>query len=117
EETSYIIQRVMILPWKDLAWAVFGLGFLIPFVILLNQKIKTRPVMMIILCSAVLFGMWLENLLLLGPALNHNVTSLPLDFWDGLITLGFFGLMAMAVTGFLTLFPQAALAQTQGVNG
>ncbi len=117
EETSYIIQRVMILPWKNLSWAVFGLGFLIPFVILLNQKIKTKPVLMIILCSAVLFGMWLENLLLLGPALNHNVTSLPLDFWDGLITLGFFGLMAMAVTGFLTLFPQATLAQTQGGNG
>ena len=117
EETHYIIQRVMVLPWKNLAWAVFGLGFFIPFLVLLNRKIKTKPFPMIILCVAVLLGIWLENLLLLGPTLNHKAASLPLDFRDGLITLGFLGLMAMAVTGFLTLFPHGAVAERGGVEG
>lgn len=111
EETSFVIQRVMILPWKDLAWTVFIIAFLVPFLVLLNQRIKTKPVMMIILCSVVIIGIWLENLLLLGPALNRTATSLPLGFWDGMISLGFLGLMAMALTGFFALFPlQAGLA-------
>ena len=111
EETSFIIQRVMLLPWRGLAWTVFGLAFLLPFLVLLNRRIKTRPLLMIILCSIVIFGIWLENLLLLGPALNPAANSLPLGFWDGLISLGFFGLMAMALTGFFALFPPLADAK------
>jgi len=116
EETSFIIQRVMILPWRDLAWTVFGLAFLVPFLILINRRIKTRPLLMIILCSIVIFGIWLENLLLLGPALNPTANSLPLGFWDGLISLGFLGLMAMALTGFFAIFPPSALAGAREGN-
>jgi Ni/Fe-hydrogenase subunit HybB-like protein len=116
EETSYIIKRTMVQPWNTLAWTVFVVCFIIPFVILLSQKIKTKPIIMTLLCSAVLVGIWLEHLLLLGPALNHDVTSLPLGFGDGLISLGFLGLMAMAVAGFLNLFPRAALVEVKGVN-
>ena len=116
EETGFIIQRVMVLPWRDLAWTVFALGFLIPFLILLNRGIKTRPVPMIILCSMVLIGIWLENLLLLGPALNRGLTSLPIGFRDGLISLGFLGLMAAALTCFFTIFPQSRVAETTGGN-
>jgi hypothetical protein len=51
-------------------------------------------------------GIWLEHLLLLGPALHHNVSTLPLGLSDGLIFLGFLGLIALAVTFFLSLFPE-----------
>ncbi len=117
EEMRYVIQRTMIQPWNTLAWTVFVLCFIIPFVILLGQKVKTKPIVMAVLCSAVLVGIWLEHLLLLGPALNHDVTSVPLGFGDGLISLGFLGLMTIAVAGFLNLFPQAALVEAKGVNG
>ena len=115
EETSYIIQRTMVSPWNSLAWVIFTLSFIIPFVILLNKKIKTKPRFMIVLCSVVLIGIWLEHLLLLGPALNHDATTLPLGFSDGLITLGFLGLMAMAVSWFLNLFPELTLNKGEGV--
>ncbi|MFH1488549.1 MAG: hypothetical protein ABII06_06580 [Pseudomonadota bacterium] len=105
EETSYIIQRVFALPWKHLSWAVLGLGFILPFVVLLNRKIKMKPAAMIPVCIAVLLGIWLEHLLLVGPLLNPGAASLPLGLMDGLITLGFLGLMALALTGFLTRFP------------
>ena len=106
EETSYVIQRVMLLPWRQLAWIVMIVGFVIPFFILLNRRIKSKPLPMIILCSVVIVCLWLEHLLLLGPAWNHHLSSLPLGPTDVLIFLGFFGLMAFSITYFLRLFPE-----------
>jgi hypothetical protein len=96
----------MLAPWNGLAWTVFIACFVGPFIILLNKKIKTQPIFMIILCSVVIIGIWLEHLLLLGPALNHGVQSIPLSISDGLITLGFLGLMMIAVSYFLGVFPE-----------
>ena len=56
---SYIIKRTMVQPWNTLAWTVFVVCFIVPFVILLSQKIKTKPIIMTLLCSAVLVGIWL----------------------------------------------------------
>jgi len=105
EETHYVIQRTVMVPWNKLAWTVFIICFAIPFVILLNKRLKANPVFMVILCSAVILGFWLEHLLLLAPALSHEVHSLPLDVFDGLITVGFLGLMVIAVRSFLKRFP------------
>jgi Ni/Fe-hydrogenase subunit HybB-like protein len=106
EETSYVITRVVMLPWKHLAWSVFLVVFLLPFLILLNQKIKTKPIFMIILCSVVGIGIWFEHLLLIGPAMSPGITTLPVGIADGLISLGFLGLMSFAVTYLLKLFPE-----------
>jgi hypothetical protein len=106
EEAIYVIQRVMLSPWKTLAWGVLIVCFVIPFFILLNRKVKSKPIPMIILCSVVIVGLWLEHLLLLGPAWNHHVSSLPLGPPEVLIFLGFLGLMAFAVATFLRLFPE-----------
>jgi hypothetical protein len=93
-------------PWNSLAWFIFIICFIIPFFVLLNKKIKTKPQFMSILCAVVIMGIWLEHLLLIGPALNPHASALPLGFIDGLIFLGFLGLMALAVTVFLNLFPE-----------
>lgn len=106
EETAYIIERVMAAPWQRLAWVVFIVCFIVPFLVLLNQKVKTLPRFMMVFCGVIILGMWLEHLLLLGPALNHHATSLPLGVTDVLITIGFFGLMAFAVSGYLKQFPE-----------
>jgi len=106
EEAIYVIQRVMLSPWNTLAWGVLLVCFVIPFFILLNRKVKSKPIPMIILCSVVIVGLWLEHLLLLGPAWNHHVSSLPLGPAEVLIFLGFLGLMAFAVASFLRIFPE-----------
>ena len=108
EETAYVIERVMHAPWSVLAWIVFAVCFIAPFLILLNRKVKTLPRFMLIFCSVLIAGMWLEHLLLLGPALNQDATSIPLGVSDVLITAGFFGLMALAVSGYLRQFPALA---------
>jgi len=106
EETHYVIVRTMLAPWNKLAWTIFIVCFVGPFFILLNQRIKTKPVLMLTICSVVIVGIWLEHLLLLGPALSHNTQAIPLSLSDGLISLGFFGLMAIAVGTFLKVFPE-----------
>ena len=108
EETHYVIERTVMVPWNTLAWTIFGVCFIVPFVILLNKKVKSKPVFMVILCSLIIIGFWLEHLLLLAPALSHNAHSLSLSATDGLITVGFLGLMVMAVSSFLRRFPNIA---------
>ena len=71
---------------------------------------------MIILCLTVIVGVWLEHLLLLGPALNPSVSSIPLSISDGLITLGFLGLMIIAVTYFLRQFPELVRTKKREVR-
>lgn len=106
EEAHYVIERTMLAGWNSLAWAVLILCFVLPFIVLLNKKVKTKPIFMIPICALVIIGIWLEHLLLLGPALSHNPDSIPLGFSDGLIFLGFFGVMTIAVTYFLRRFPE-----------
>ena len=111
EETNYVLIRTMLAPWNKLAWTVFIVCFIGPFFILLNQRIKTRPILMMIICSIVIIGIWLEHLLLLGPALSHGTQSIPLSVSDGLISLGFLGLMVIAVGYFLNVFPETILVK------
>jgi hypothetical protein len=74
EETSYIIERTMMAPWSAVAWSVFIVCFILPFFILLNKKVKTKPWFMVVLCTAIAGGFWFEHLLLIGPAMNHDVS-------------------------------------------
>jgi hypothetical protein len=106
----------MLAPWKHLAWTIFGVSFVVPFFILLNKKVKTMPKFMIVLCSFVIAGIWLEHLLLVGPPLSHSVDTLPLGVSDILISLGFLGLMLMAVNFSLKQFPELAGAGKREVS-
>jgi hypothetical protein len=108
EETAYVIERTMLVPWRQLAWGIFIVCFIGPFCILLNRKVKMMPKFMIILCSIVIIGIWLEHLLLLGPSLSHTARGLPLGISDMLISLGFFGLMLMAIYFAFKQFPELA---------
>lgn len=112
EETTFVITRTVFLPWKHLAWTVFIVSFALPFLVLLNRSIKSKPIPMIILCVVVFIGIWLEHLLLLGPALSPRATTLPLGIADVLITIGFLGLLVFAVTFFLKIFPVPGARKT-----
>jgi hypothetical protein len=113
EETYYVITRSMLAPWNVLAWSVFAVSFVLPFFILLNKKVKTKPVFMIVICSVVFVGIWFEHLLLLGPALSHGAQEIQIHLSDGLISLGFLGLMIMALSYFLRVFPEIITARDQ----
>ncbi|MFZ0241946.1 MAG: hypothetical protein WAL90_09895 [Desulfobacterales bacterium] len=108
EETAYVIERTMAVPWRYLAWSIFAVCFVLPFFILLNKKVKTMPRFMILLCASIITGIWFEHLLLLGPAFHPEAHTLPFAVSDVLISLGFLGLMLAAVSFSFRQFPELA---------
>jgi hypothetical protein len=116
EETRYVILRTILPPWNLLAWTVFIMAFIIPFIVLINKRVKTRPGFMMALCAMVIVAMWLEHLLLLGPAWDHAAAAVPLSLSDGLIFIGFLGLMALAVAGMLKTFPELIPAPREEIG-
>ena len=112
EETAYIIERTMTAPWGALAWTVFAICFIGPFLILINKKIKTIPAAMIVICSIVIVGMWLEHFLLIAPAFYPHTKSLPLSWIDVGVGLGFLGLLGTALGTYMKAFPELLHPQT-----
>ncbi|MEE4609401.1 MAG: hypothetical protein V2L15_10980, partial [Desulfobacteraceae bacterium] len=106
EETAYVIERTLRAPWAPLAWTVFILGFVLPFLILINKRVKTMPAAMAAICAAAIIAIWLEHFLLLGPALFHGAARLPVGLGDVLVGLGFTGLLALALSRYLNAFPE-----------
>jgi Ni/Fe-hydrogenase subunit HybB-like protein len=106
EETNYVIRRTVFAPWNLIAWGVLLICFLFPFLILLNKRIKTLPIPMILICGVVILGFWFEHLMLIGPAMSHGVKTLSIGVLDGLISLGFLGLMAISIRWFMNRLPE-----------
>ncbi len=104
EEVQYVILRVRNAPWQALAWTVLIGCFALPFVVLLNRKIKMKRRAMMILGAVILIGMWLERLLLIAPSLWKGA-QLPLGMIELAISAGFLGVMALCVLLFLRQFP------------
>ena len=102
EETWWVFLRFED-PWRRLAFTVFGLVFLLPFLGLMNLRTKRSPSWLAAFAVMILVGMWLERLLLVMPSLN------PDRRWVGLpelgVALGFLGLFGLAVQGFLARYP------------
>lgn len=117
EETAYLIQRTMTPPWNILAWTVFLTGFIIPFLILINKTVKTMPKSMILICLTVMVAIWLEHMLLLGPVYAPHAARLPFQASDGLISMGFLGLMAVSITTFFNQFPELIQRKPAEVTG
>ena len=116
EETVYVIERLMQVPWRNLAIGVFLVCFVLPFFILLNKKVKMMPKFMIAICAATIVGIWFEHVLLLAPALSHSVEGLPLGFSDILISLGFLGLMLSAISVAFKQFPELVRVEQREVG-
>jgi len=106
EETTYIIKRTMIQPWNIVAWTVFIGCFIMPFILLLSGKLKELPQFMIVICTLVLAGFWLEHFLLLAPNYLQGIDTLPIGINEIIITAGFLGLFAVSLNAYLRQFPE-----------
>ncbi len=82
------------------------LNFLIPFPVLLSQRIKQIPKALAVLGIVILLGMWLERYILVVPSLWHD-TSLPLGILELCMLAGFFGGYALAFLTFVWVFVPA----------
>jgi hypothetical protein len=102
EETWWVFLRFEE-PWRPLAFTVFTMVFLLPFLGLMNMYTKKNPFWLATFSLIVLAGMWLERHLLVMPSLE------PGRVWLGLpeigVGFGFMGLFGWAVQSFVTKFP------------
>jgi|TARA_B100002003_G_scaffold142699_2_gene132087 hypothetical protein len=108
EETEFIYHR-MNGAWAPLAWTVFAMAFVIPFVVLLSRAVKTSPRGLTAIACVGLVGMWLERFILVSPSLWHG-EGVPLGVIELLVTAGVLGLFAWCYTTFLQTLPVLPLA-------
>ncbi len=109
EETRFLILRFRDTPWESLSVAVLVMIFAIPFVLLLNRRIKMKPRLMLGLSLIILSGMWLQNFLLVVPSLWEDST-LPLGILEFLVSAGFFGTVGLCLIVFLRHVPLLPVA-------
>ena len=103
EETEFISRR-MHGAWAPLAWTVFAMVFVIPFLVLLSRRVKTSARGLATIALVGFVGMWLERFILVAPSLWHD-EGLPLGLIELLVTLGTAGLFGWCYTTFLRTFP------------
>jgi hypothetical protein len=108
EETEFIYHR-MHGAWAPVAWTVFAMAFVIPFVVLLSRGVKTNPRGLTTIALVAFAGMWLERFILVSPSLWHG-EGVPLGLIEILVTLGTAGLFGWSYTTFLQTFPVLPLA-------
>ncbi len=108
EETEFIYHR-MHGAWAPVAWIVFAMAFVIPFVVLLSRAVKTNARGLTIIALVAFVGMWLERFILVSPSLWQG-DGVPIGLVELLVTVGVGGLFAWCYLTFLQTFPVIPVA-------
>jgi hypothetical protein len=106
-ETRFFLRRFLDnQPWGYLAWAIFIVGWLIPFGYLL-KRLTGRPPERHQVLKIILFMGWIaiffERVLLVFPSISKE-NQLPHGLGDILITAGFFALFVLSRNWFLARY-------------
>jgi len=105
-ETRFFVKRFFVQPWQTLAWVVFVLGWLIPFVYLLKRLTGRPPQRHTPLVLVALLGLaaiFLERVFVVFPSVSASA-RLPFRARDVAITLGFWALFTLCRRGFFSRF-------------
>jgi hypothetical protein len=103
EETQWLILRTREYPWKGLAWIVFPMCFIIPFITLLSRDVKKNPTTFGIVCMILMTGVWLDRYLIIMPEISPN--HIPFGFTEVGIFIGFLGAYLLCIRAFLARYP------------
>jgi len=101
-ETRFFVRAFLAQPWAYLAWAIFIVGWLIPFSYLLKRLTGRPPtrhrVLKVILWMG-LIAIFSERLLVVSVSLKR--TTIPYGIVEVLVTLGFFALFVLSRNWFV----------------
>ena len=103
EETQWLILRTREYPWKGIAWVVFAMCFVIPFVCLLSRDLKKTPLAYATVCFIVMSGVWLDRYLIIMPEVSPG--AVPFGIIEIGIFIGFLGAYLLCIRTFLSKFP------------
>jgi hypothetical protein len=101
-ETRFFVRAFLAQPWAHVAWAIFIVGWLIPFSYLL-KRLTGRPPTRHRVLKVILWMGWIaifsERLLVVSVSLKR--TAIPYGIVEVLVTLGFFALFVLSRNWFL----------------
>ncbi len=104
-ETRFFVRGFLQQPWGRLAWAIFIVGWLIPFSYLL-KRLTGRPPTRHKVLTVILWMGWIaiffERVLVVSVSLKQ--TAIPHGIIEVLVTLGFFALFMLSRTWFLARY-------------
>jgi len=104
EETHFVVLRLWERPWAPLSWTVLVTTLLIPFLILLSQRAKRVPAVVLVLGLLIAAGLWLERYVLVVPSL-WDQEALPFGWLEVAVTAGFLGAGVLSYAFFVQNFP------------
>jgi hypothetical protein len=103
EETQWLILRTREFPWKGLAWIVFPMCFIIPFVSLLSRDVKKNRATYAVVCLVLMTGVWLDRYLIIMPEISPK--AIPFNLTEIGIFVGFLGAYLLCIRSFLSKYP------------
>jgi hypothetical protein len=103
EETQWLILRTREFPWKGLAWIVFPMAFIIPFITLLSRDLKKTPKTYAVVCLILMTGVWLDRYLIIMPEVSPH--HIPFGITEIGIFVGFLGAYLLCIRTFLSKYP------------
>jgi hypothetical protein len=80
EEVAYIMKRVDPAPYWGLSRVAITLIFAVPFLALLSRKLKTVPVLMLLVSMSAAIGLFLEKFILITPVVPVNPVVVAAEF-------------------------------------
>lgn len=103
EETQWLILRTREFPWKGLAWVVFPMCFVVPFISLLSRDVKKNRVTYAIVCVILMTGVWLDRYLIIMPEVSPH--RIPFGIEQLGVFVGFLGAYLLCIRNFLSKHP------------
>jgi hypothetical protein len=105
-ETRFFLNRFFNPPWGQIAWAIFIVGWLIPFAYFL-KRLTGRPPTRHKVLTVILFMGWIaifvERIVIVFPSIDKNI-AFPLGIREVFITAGFFALFVLSRRRFLARY-------------
>ena len=91
EEVVYHMERIELDNYRFLSWFNLIINFLVPTILLMSRDAKRNKNRLILLCTIVLIGHWINSYLLFAPGTLHDHGHLGwLEIGMGLGFLGLF---------------------------
>lgn len=104
EETFYYIIRMQG-GWLGIFLFDMALNWIIPFLILLPRPSKRNEQTLLLVCSIILVGRWVDLYLMIFPSLIPAAAGLPFEIWEIGMALGGLGLFLYLFLGILSKTP------------
>jgi hypothetical protein len=105
EETSFMMLRIAVQPWRSIGILMVVLVFVVPFWGLMGVVPKKTPAILGTFAVISLVGLWLDRWVFVVPSIVQTAHRAPLGWPEVLVTAGFTGLWGLSHAWFARTFP------------